>query len=252
MKLDPAGIIVIIGAYNLTSSVEKGRQLRDVQEIYVHPEWKVYSDKYDADLAILLLIDIVLFTNYIRPVCMPADDTVIDDVRGSVAGWGITEIGSEPNKEFIKHASVTALNGIDCLTTDPIIAVLSSKRTFCGQGVDGSPNQGDSGGGFYVRTGSTWVQHGIVSALRTNATGYVDADSIVVYTSVVHFKQWITDTARQSSNRMGEAERKVERKIDLECVFQYSLNDKYVINLLMTRLVTGVVSLICLFKNAIL
>lgn len=55
----------------------------------------MYDDKYDADIAVLVLSDNVTFTIYIQPVCMPADDVVVDsatiDVKGTVVGWGLAE-----------------------------------------------------------------------------------------------------------------------------------------------------------------
>jgi len=130
-----------------------------------------------------------------------------------------------PNKEFVKHAFVTALNGLYCYTEDPVVAIFSSPRTFCGRGVNGNANKGDSGGGFYVLVGSSWVQHGIVSSLRTNATGFVDENSIVVYTNVLKFIDWIRDIVSQAGAAVGVAKTNVETKINLECSFDYGTVD---------------------------
>lgn len=78
-------VAVFLGAYNLNVKAERGAQQRDVDEICVHPEWKVDNDRYDADLAILVLSEIVEFTKYIRPICMPDDDPPIDNI-GSIVG----------------------------------------------------------------------------------------------------------------------------------------------------------------------
>lgn len=145
---------MLLGAYNLSAKVEKGVLQREVNEIHVHPDWKVYSDKYDADLAIFVLSKNVTFTNYIRPICMPSDEAIYINVRGSIVGWGIADNGTKTNLEFPRHATTIAFNASYCLTTDPYLAFLSSTRTFCGTGGDGSPNKGDSGGGFFVLSGS--------------------------------------------------------------------------------------------------
>lgn len=76
---------VLLGAYNLDQKVERGVQQRDVEEIYLHPDWRAFSEKYDADLAILVLHRIVEFTNFIRPICMPDDDPPVDTL-GSIVG----------------------------------------------------------------------------------------------------------------------------------------------------------------------
>lgn len=46
---------------------------RNVTEIHLHPEWDAYVNEYDADIAILDLNEIVTFTNYIQPICLPVD-----------------------------------------------------------------------------------------------------------------------------------------------------------------------------------
>lgn len=214
----PADIVVVLGAYDLASKIEKGVQRRDVDKINIHPEWRAYSDNYDANLAILHLSEIVLFTNYIRPVCLPAKDRPFDDIRGSVVGWGRTENSTGPNKEFIKQASVTALYGV---VEDQIknVANLSSPRTFFGRGANGNAN---AGGSFLRLFGSSWMQYGIDSAMRSNATEHVDENTIVVYTNVFKFKDWIDDIVSQSDGAVTKVKTNVETKINLECTFKYS------------------------------
>lgn len=51
----------------------------------MHPDWKIFNEKYDADIAIFVLSDNVEFTKYIRPICMPEDDVEIDTM-GSIVG----------------------------------------------------------------------------------------------------------------------------------------------------------------------
>lgn len=186
---------MLLGAYNL-SIREKGVIQRDVDDICVHPNWKVYGDNYDADIAIFVLIKAVSFTNHIRPVCLPANDSVVAGVRGSIVGWGIDK--GKVNLEFPRRAFTNALHSSHCLTMDPYLAFLSSTRTFCGTGGDGSPNKGDSGGGFFALSGSVWVQIGIISALRINATGLVDENSVAIYTNVKLFNVWINEVVEKS------------------------------------------------------
>lgn len=85
LKLEPEDVVVLLGAYNLDSKIERGVQQRDVEQIFIHPDWKVYHVyKYDADIAIFVLSNTVDFTKYIRPVCIPADDDEFSDVKGSI------------------------------------------------------------------------------------------------------------------------------------------------------------------------
>lgn len=214
---------------------ERGVIQREVSDIYVHPDWKVYGDKYDADIAIFVLSRDVPFTNYVRTVCLPGNNIVFDGVKkGSIVGWGIADKG-KANLEFPRRAFTNALNASYCLTMDPYVAFLSSTRTFCGTGGDGSPNKGDSGGGFFVLSESVWIQFGIISALRINASGLVDENSVAIYTNVNLFNDWINDIVGKSSvavmteiptigeeaNRnhaeVGAVSSAVSQKINLDC-----------------------------------
>lgn len=76
---------VLLGAYNLDLKIERGVQHRDVEKIHTHPDWRSFDDKYDADLAIFVLSQIVEFTRYIRPICMPENDPPVD-ATGSIVG----------------------------------------------------------------------------------------------------------------------------------------------------------------------
>lgn len=188
-------------------------------ETNVHPDWRQHSDKYDADIAILVLSESVPFTFYIRPVCMPADDFIIDGARGSIVGWGIADNGTKPHLQYPIHANTNALNASYCLTTDPYLSFLSSTRTFCGSGGDGVPQQGDSGGGFFVLSGSAWIQYGIISALRVNASGISDINSFAVYTKVKLFTNWISETVSKSGGEVMTVNSK--KKIEVDCNYSY-------------------------------
>lgn len=45
---------------------------RDVDKIVLHNDWNVTNLKYDADIAILLFNESVLFSTVIQPVCLPS------------------------------------------------------------------------------------------------------------------------------------------------------------------------------------
>lgn len=84
VKLTPEEVVVLLGAYNLDVRVESSVQQKEVAEIHVHSDWKVFSEKYDADIAIFVLKEPMVFTSYIRPVCIPENDDAFPDVKGSI------------------------------------------------------------------------------------------------------------------------------------------------------------------------
>lgn len=84
-KLAPQNVHVLLGAHNLDIEMEKGTQRKDVEKIFIHPYWDTFDDKYDGDLAILVLSSVVEFTNYIRPICL-TNEEVPADATAWIAG----------------------------------------------------------------------------------------------------------------------------------------------------------------------
>ncbi|XP_037040377.1 protein artichoke-like [Bradysia coprophila] len=218
--LSPDELTVRLGAYNLTATNESGVVNRNVTQIHVHPDWNVLEEKYDADIAILVLNENVTFSSQIRPVCVPMDDDTIEGDKGTVVGWGLTENGTAEG--IPRQTDSMALNDSYCYRADNVIARYSSERSFCGVG-SGTPNKGDSGGGYFVIIGSAWVQCGIVSVVRTNTIGQVAIGSFAIYTKLTSFTRWINETVRQSGSSVSEA----TIKINLHCTYQWNSDGIY-------------------------
>lgn len=68
-------VVVLLGRYNL-SRVEPDSLHMRVNQIRLHPEWRSFSDKFDADISILIMEGSVQFTKYIQPVCLPTDGSI--------------------------------------------------------------------------------------------------------------------------------------------------------------------------------
>lgn len=221
-SLSPHEVVVRLGTYNLTETNEKGAVQRNVSEIFIHPDWDVYDDVFDADIAILVLTENITFTHVIKPACLPGEG-FIRNVVGTVVGWGLTE--NLTYAEIPRKTTFRAINDSHCYRIDYGIASFSSARTFCGGGVgDGSPNRGDSGCGAYLISGNVWVLYGIVSVIRTNATGHIVPLSYSIYTNVTAFRSWISETVRQSGGVVGEA----MINVNLKCDYVYSFDDSWV------------------------
>lgn len=209
-----------LGAYNLTAVNETDSVQRKVTDIFVHPYWKANKDKYDADLAILVLSENVTFTDYIQPVCMPANDAVMDDiimdVTGTVVGWGTMDDGSRieiPSKIVTK-----SLNYSHCSREHPSIVNYLSIYSFCAQSEYGTPVRGDSGGGLFHVSRSSWVQYGIISALH-NETDQSTTNLFALYTNVKMLKGWIVEAVTQSGSEIGES----TNKINETCLYAYTI-----------------------------
>lgn len=162
----------------------------DVSKIHVHHDWDLYSENFDADIAILVLSQVITFNFYIQPICLPDDDVTTDDVEGRIVGWGYAENGKMqeiPRENVTK----TCISPTHCFLAMNSIATISSLRTFSAGNGGAIPNHGDSGGGFFVVSHSRWVQYGIMSVATANATGHITPQSFSVFTNVKLFKSWI-------------------------------------------------------------
>lgn len=204
-KLSADDIQVRLGAYNLSETCEEGVALTNVISIYIHPDWNVDHDRYDADLAILVLSDKVIFTTTIRSISLPAysvGDGSNINVNGTIVGWGLAV--NQTHAEIPRQADVRAFNHSHCFLTYADLVALSSARTFCAGSEDANPSQGDSGGGLFVKSGTGWLQYGIISAIRTNKTGHVVRYSASIYTNTASFKNWIMKIIEESGGEVVE------------------------------------------------
>uniref|UniRef100_A0A3P8SQA5 Si:dkey-32n7.7 n=1 Tax=Amphiprion percula TaxID=161767 RepID=A0A3P8SQA5_AMPPE len=160
---------------------------RTVNKIILHPSYD--SDTSDNDIALLRLSSPVQFTDYIRPVCLAASDSVFNNGTDSwITGWGAVQEGVWlPSPETLQEVEVpvvgnrqcNCLNGIGRITDNMICAgVLAGGKDSC---------QGDSGGPMVNQQGSVWVQSGVVSfgfgCARPNLPG--------VYARVSRYQTWI-------------------------------------------------------------
>ncbi|KAG4077905.1 hypothetical protein HA402_013839 [Bradysia odoriphaga] len=217
-KLSPDEITVRLGAYNLADRSETDAFNRSVTAIHIHPDWKFNEEKYDADIAILVLTDSVSFSDHIRPVCMPPENYLMDELLGTVVGWGKTENGTAEG--IPRKIEVNALSDTRCYNTDEGITSYASERSFCGEG-SGTPNVGDSGGGFFAVDGSGWVQFGTVSFVRPEATG--STLKVALYMKLSSLRQWIADKVGETGDTISLA----TTKENLNCTYGYTSSAVY-------------------------
>jgi len=130
-------IFVLLGRYDLKRTAERHSSQHLVNEIILHPSWKHYAEKFDADIAILVLEEAVKYTNYIRPACLPDAEDAAYLGNGTIVGWGKTEHSNPINRDMEsipRKAVVEAIDAAACYTSDYGIARISSLRTFCAGG----------------------------------------------------------------------------------------------------------------------
>uniref|UniRef100_A0A673CP20 Peptidase S1 domain-containing protein n=1 Tax=Sphaeramia orbicularis TaxID=375764 RepID=A0A673CP20_9TELE len=171
-----------------STSINPNEVSRTVATIILHPNYD--SNTNDNDIALLRLSSPVTFTDYIRPVCLAASDSVFNSGTDSwVTGWGTVQEGvslpfpgtlQEVEVPVLGNRQCNCLNGVGTVTDNMICAgLLEGGKDSC---------QGDSGGPMVSKQGSVWVQSGIVSfgfgCARPNLPG--------VYSRVSQYESWIS------------------------------------------------------------
>lgn len=90
-KREANEVLCKLGRHDLSDPFENGAANYLVSEIAIHPHWNITSIKYDSDIAIVVLLNFVKFSNTIQTICLPAPN--YDEVSGTglVVGWGRSE-----------------------------------------------------------------------------------------------------------------------------------------------------------------
>lgn len=197
----------MLGKHNVRTWATRST-LRDVQSIHVHPDFVKPSD---ADLSVIKMSQPVGFTVTIKPICLWSESNELRLVRGKmgkIAGWGRDESGKAVVEEA-KQLEIPVVGQEECLRSDERFFKLTSNRTFCAGNRDfwlnfclncvisgdlkgKSPCTGDSGGGFVMKRGKSWVLRGVVSSALVDVnTRTCDTSKYVVFADVAKHMDWI-------------------------------------------------------------
>ncbi|KAM9346002.1 serine protease 27-like [Symphorus nematophorus] len=168
---------------------------RTVSKIIKHPNY--VANKFNNDIALLKLSSPVQFTNYIRPVCLAASGSVFDaGTTCWVTGWGRINSGTFlPLPGRLQEVSVPIVSNSRCNAAHGGITV----NMICAGLNEGGKDActGDSGGPLVRKTGSRWVQAGVVSFGKGCAQPRIPG----VYTRVSQYQAWIN--SQISNNKPG-------------------------------------------------
>lgn len=165
-----------------------------MRSIYIHPEWNIYAESYDADIAVLSLESFIEYSDKIIPICLPPHIDVKveqkDELMGVVVGYGRSEDASK-HEIVPKRIEIPTVTQTKCFLDNENLALLSSNRTFCAGLKGRTPCNGDSGGGFFIKPKSTFVIEGIVSTSLAESNGFCNPNHFVVFTYVAKHVTWI-------------------------------------------------------------
>lgn len=177
-KLKPEDVIALVGRHNLKSVSERGSEIRGIEMIFLHPDWKNHTEKYDGDLAILLLDEHVAFSKFIQPACLAKDPEIHKQLEGTVVGWGRSE------KNIQHEVAILSVTDAVCFERDQHLG--NSHKMFCAGGEENGPCIGNSDIFFVLHQGR-WYLGGILSTGARKC----DEQRYSLFTKVFEFNEWI-------------------------------------------------------------
>lgn len=140
-------VVVQLGSFEWNVKSKRTRSFQP-REMIIHPDWDSTVDCFDADIA-LLLTDEDILSLWISPICWSGwiQSESVEEVEGTVVGWGFTEDGTDLNEEIVRQVRVKRVTPEKCFLRDTELSEISSERTFCVKGVQegAGPCRGDSG-----------------------------------------------------------------------------------------------------------
>ncbi|XP_008059784.1 serine protease 38 [Carlito syrichta] len=162
-------------------------QWYEVHRVILHPRYKKYHP-VGNDVALILLKSRIVFSDFVRPVCLaPPDVNLSNNVPCWATGWGlVSPTGETSNK--LQEAQLPLIpvslcylffGSVSYITPEMLCAGdILKMKTVC---------EGDSGGPLVCEFNHVWVQIGISSWGRGCAyPGYP-----AVFARVSHFSEWI-------------------------------------------------------------
>jgi len=180
-------LLVVLGEHNIQADVE-------TQAAKSIPATAIKRSDYnsrtiDNDIAILKLASDVVFTDNIRPACLPTNtQQKYVGWNAVVSGWGTTSEGGDTSA-VLKETDQTILADTDtlCRTGSGEWNLKAGKMCAYKQGTDSC--QGDSGGPLVVQEDGRTTLVGVVSY----GQGCAREGNAGVYARVTHYLDWINE-----------------------------------------------------------
>ncbi|EAT33372.2 AAEL014349-PA [Aedes aegypti] len=171
------------------------RQEYKVEKIIVHPSYNKSVRNKVHDITLLRLAEDVQFNKYVRPICLPFDESIrdmpIDDEDFTVTGWGQTNNQSRSALQL--HVDLIGKTLDVCNEKFSIANVTLVDTQLCVGGEKGKDScKGDSGGPLMRLVNTVWYQVGVVSF----GNKYCGTEGFPgIYTDVSKYLKWIEKEA---------------------------------------------------------
>lgn len=160
-------------------------------------QYRDFQGNYEFDVAVVILNQFIVYTNYIAPACLEYGLTyneleVQDGLIGTVSGWGLQP--NERRSEFLKVVHLPVVKNEQCkantpssfhplITRDKFCAGHLNKITVCG---------GDSGAGFITAVNSTkGLVHYLRGIVSTGNKAPCSQSFLTTFTNVAYHSEFI-------------------------------------------------------------
>ncbi|XP_062382938.1 transmembrane protease serine 9-like [Sardina pilchardus] len=164
-------------------------EIRLVRLIITHPDYN--KNTFNYDIALMKLDEPVIFTDYIRPICLSSSASSFHNATNCwTTGWGNVGAGeSLPAPQTLQEVELNVVGNNEC-ACNPILGHLIRPTMLCAGGREGKAVcQGDSGGPLLCKQGSAWVQAGITNFVVPCGTGKAPD----VFARVPAYQSWIME-----------------------------------------------------------
>ncbi|XP_062049907.1 coagulation factor VII [Lepus europaeus] len=194
-------LTIVLGEHDLSED-EGDEQVRHVAQIII-PD-KYVPGRTDHDIALLRLLQPVVLTNNVVPLCLPErnfSESTLATIRFSrVSGWGQLLYRGALARELMA-IDVPRLMTQDCVEQSEHTpgSPEVTGNMFCAGYLDGSKDacKGDSGGPHATSYHGTWYLTGVVSW----GEGCAAVGHVGVYTRVSRYTEWLSTLMRSKLRR---------------------------------------------------
>jgi len=180
---------LVIGLHDRTVDTDELRQVLEVSEIILHPDYN--WDKSANDIALVKLTSGVDLNRY-SPACLPQQGQTFTGQRGWVYGWGVTNYGdtAEDFPEKLLEVEVPIVSNNVCKEALLGLATILPGMLCAGGVANEDSCGGDSGGPLTVEVGGVHTLAGAVSF----GVGCGREGLYGVYADVADYRNWIDAT----------------------------------------------------------
>ncbi|XP_049824629.1 plasma kallikrein-like [Aethina tumida] len=192
---------VFLGKQNL-KSFNGDVQVKEVSAINLHPGYN--SSLLFNDIAVITLATPVVFTDFVRPVCLWEGSLDVVGRTGVAVGFGFDMVGQVSFD--LRGVPMPILSQQHCMLKGPLFPIVLFEKNYCAGFVnDEMKCNGDSGGGMIFPKSNVseedpvWQLRGLIS-IGVALQGQITCNNMryVIFTDVAKHLDWIKSVIKRN------------------------------------------------------